>query len=139
MRRHALSLGILFIVGLFLVAAPALHAESGMPTKEWSQGQFALWVVKAAGALSKLPPAATGADAVAFLTKLGLVPEGGWKKDEKIDEAFLSSLLGDEGSGNLNFDQLVTKVQERINSIYQSWSQGYFTATPAGSSTTPTP
>ena len=139
MRRHALSLGILFIVGLFLVAAPALHAESGMPTKEWSQSQFALWIVKAAGALSKLPPAATGADAITFLTKLGLVPEGGWKKDGKIDEAFLSNLLGDGVSGNLTFDELVEKVQERVSTIYQSWNQGYFTATPAGSSTTPTP
>ncbi len=144
MRRHILSLGVLFfvIVGFSVTAAPTTSlAQSGAPTEEWSQGQFALWVVKAAGAISKLPPAATGSDAIVFLTKLGVIPEDGWKKDGKITKEFLLSLLGDdsEGAEGLSFDDLIQRLQDQVNTLVTQWNEGYFSGSTdtAASSITP--
>ncbi len=144
MRRHILSLGLLFVVvvGFFVTALPTTSfAESGVPTEEWSQGQFALWLVKAAGALSKLPPAGTGTDATNFLSRLGVVPEGGWKKDEKITKEFLLSLLGDDSkdAANLSFDDLIKRIQDRVNLLVSQWHEGFFSANQANATAAATP
>lgn len=144
MRRHILSWGVLFffIVGFFVTAAPTTSlAQSGAPTEEWSQDQFALWVVKAAGAISKLPPAATGSDAIAFLTKLGVIPEDGWKKDEKMTKEFLLNLLGDdsEGAEGLSFDDLIQRIQDRVNTLVNQWHEGYFSGSTDTTASSVTP
>ena len=87
-----------------------------------------MWLVKAAGALSKLPAAATRDDAIKFLTKLGVVPEAGWKKDDKISKEFLLSLLGDKDAENLSFDDLVKKVEERVTTLFNQSILGFFPA-----------
>ena len=138
MRRLILSLGFMFFSGILLTTLPTpVHAEQGMPTQEWTQGQFALWLVEAAGAISKLPPAATGVDAITFLNKLGVAPEGGWKKDEKITKEFLLSLLGDdkEGAEGLSFEDLIKRVQDRVTVLFNQWHEAYFSGT-SGSSIT---
>lgn len=137
MRRHILSLGIMFFIGILLTAVPAtLHAQQGMPTEEWTQGQFALWLVKAADAMSKLPAAATGADAISFLNKVGITPEGGWKKDEKISKEFLLSLLGDDkDAAGLSFDDLIKKVNDHITLLINQWREGLFNAANATATT----
>ena len=143
MRRHILSLGILLLSGIFLTSLPATssYAQSGLPSEEWTQGDFALWLVKAADAMSKLPAAATGVDAIKFLNALGITPEGGWKKDEKLTKEFLLSLLGDDSKGaeGLSFEELINKVTDRVTFTVSQWNEGFFSASQANAASTPTP
>ena len=118
MRRYIMSLGIVFALGLFLTFPATLQAED---LKEgMSQGDFALWLVKAIGAQTKLPPAATGEDAVKFLTSLGVIPEGGWQKGDPLTKEVLASLLEKPEEGaNLSFDDLVKEVLKRVTDKFQ--------------------
>lgn len=137
MKRHILSAGILLIVlGLFFAFPVTTHAQVELQ-EGMSQGDFALWIVKAIDAQSKLPPAATGEDAIAFLTKLGIIPEGGWQKDETITNELLTSLLdGEEGSG-LNFNELVEKVQDHVKNVFNQKTLGVFRAQSSGTPSAP--
>ena len=136
MRGKIVSLGILFFLGLFL--AVPLTSQAEVELKEgMSQGDFALWVVKAIGAQTKLPPAATGEDAIKFLTSLGIIPEGGWQKDEVLSNEVLASLSDDPEAANLSFDGLVEKVRDHVQSLFDEKALGVFRAQSSGTPSSP--
>ena len=85
-----------------------------------------MWLVQAIGAQSKLPPAAQGDDAIYFLTQLGSVPEGGWQRDEAMTKEALASLLDEEDAGSLSWDDLIEKVREHIQNVYDERKLGTF-------------
>ena len=131
MRRLILPLGILFL-GLFLALPANSHAQIELQ-EGMTQGNFALWMVNAIGAMSKLPPAATSEDAIKFLTGLGFVPEGGWQKGEPMTKEALASLLEEgEDVSNLSWDDLVQKVWNRIQAIFDERRLGVFRAGSSG-------
>ncbi len=110
------SLSLLILVA-FILALPGI-SSAALEEGKTTQGEFALWVIQEVGALSKLPPAPMGQDAIDFLVSLGIAPEKGWKKDQPIDKDFLRSLLGeDKDTKNLSFDELVAKVRDHLTSI----------------------
>lgn len=136
MKGKIVSLGILFFLGLFL--AVPLTSQAEVELKEgMSQGDFALWIVKAIGAQTKLPPAATGEDAIKFLTSLGIIPEGGWQKDEALSNEALVSLSDDPEAANLSFDELVEKVRENVQNLFNETALGVFRAQSSGTPSTP--
>ena len=136
MRGKIVSLGILFFLGLFL--AVPLTSQAEVELKEgMSQGDFALWVVKAIGAQTKLPPAATGEDAIKFLTSLGIIPEGGWQKDEALSNEALASLSDDPEAASLSFDELVEKVRDHVQSLFDEKALGVFRAQSSGTPSSP--
>lgn len=130
-----LSILVLFALIFSFPGASLAAIEEGKTT----QGEFALWLVQEAGALSKLPPAASGQDAVDFLVSLGIAPEEGWDEDKPIDKKFLMSLLGgdEEDYTNLSFEELVRKVQDYLVSILSNRQLGVFRATSGASGSTP--
>lgn len=140
MRRFIVSVGLLFAFALFLSFSfypSTLQAEVEL-AEGMTQGDFGLWLVKAVGAQAKLPPAATGEDAIAFLSGLGVIPEGGWQKDELITNELLAGLLSDsEGSSNLSFDELVEKVRQHVQSIFDEAQLGVFRAMSSGTPSVP--
>lgn len=118
---------------LLMILFPAMSQAEELPVEEGvtTQGDFALWVVKEVGALSKLPPAATGQDAVDFLTSLGVVPEAGWKKDEAVTREFLLSLLAEEEAEelkNLSLKELLAKIRDAIQTLISDRKLGVFRA-----------
>ncbi|MBI2167222.1 MAG: hypothetical protein HYU34_03125 [Candidatus Omnitrophica bacterium] len=136
MRGKIVSLGILFFLGLFL--AVPLTSQAEVELKEgMSQGDFALWVVKAIGAQTKLPPAATGEDAIKFLTSLGIIPEGGWQKDEALSNEALASLSDDPEAANLSFNELVEKIRDHVQSLFDEKALGVFRAQSSGTPSSP--
>lgn len=144
MKKEIVSLGIfVFVLGLFLTLPATSQAQ--VELKEgMTQGDFALWLVKAIGAQSLdfltpgevqqkqapvnflLNPAAGSEEAIEFLTQLGSIPEGGWKKDEEMTKAALADLLGDKDAANLSWDDLVKKVRDYIQSIFDERKLGTF-------------
>lgn len=121
---------LILIVAAIMIAPAAALADL---SPDMSQGAFALWLVKAIGASGKLPPAATEQDAIDFLLKLGVYPEGGWDKDAPISTDFLASLLGeDEPTGT--FEELVDRVKDYVQGLFDSSSLGVFRAAGSGSS-----
>lgn len=126
MRKVIVSLGIfIFVLGLFITLPATSQAQ--VELKEgMTQGDFALWLVQAIGAQAKLPPAAGADDAIYFVTQLGAVPETGWQKDEEMTSQALADLLGDEESANLSWDELVEKVRNHIQEIFDERKLGTF-------------
>lgn len=68
--------------------------DSDIPQEGVAQGDFALWLVKAAGAEGNLPPAALQEDAMKYLRDLGIQPKDGWDKDAKLTKKDLIYMLG---------------------------------------------
>jgi len=128
MRKEIVGLGIfIFVIGLFITLPATSQAQ--VELKEgMTQGDFALWLVQAIGAQAKLPPAGGADDAIYFLTQLGAVPEGGWQKDDEMTTEALADLLGDEDSANLSWDDLVEKVRDHIQEIFDERKLGTFRA-----------
>ncbi|GEM_PF-1556658 len=127
MSGKIVSLGLLAWFAFFLVLPVTLQAQ--IELKEgMTQGDFALWITDAIGAKSKLPPAADGKDAIDFLTQLGSIPEdAGWAKDEPMTKELLASLLEDpEKASGLSWDELVDKVRERVQGIFDERKLGTF-------------
>ena len=125
MKRHrVLALLSLALIFCFTII-PTVHAAS-VPIGI-TQGEFALWLVKEAGAIRQLPAAASAQDAFDFLRKLGVVPAEGWDPDKEVDEAFLKSFL-DENSQTGSFDDLVTKVQDQLDSHFNNANPSVFKA-----------
>lgn len=126
-----------FAFAVFALVLPVVsHAapEEGVTT----QGEFALWLIKECGVLSKLPPAATGQDAINFLVALGVAPDEGWKEDEPITKAFLISLLGGgDDVANLSFDELIAKIRAHIQNLISDRNLSVFRATSSASASTP--
>ncbi len=133
MTRKTVAFGILFAFALLLTlpgSSQAADLKQGM-----TQGDFAAWLIKAIGAESKLPPAFGPEDAITFLTQLGSIPEGGWKKNEEMTTQGLTSLLEKPEEGaNLSWDDLVQKVYNHIQKIFDNRKLGTLrihSATPA--------
>lgn len=152
MRRHLfVSTSVMFLLALLLAfpgLSPAAEEQpEGVQLKEgMSQGNFAFWLIKAiqpqlqgltSGQVGIAPsvnfllnPAAGPEEAIKFLTdQLGLIPEGGWKKDEPLTKEALASLLEKPEEGaNLSFDELVAKVLKRVQERFQEINkkQGVF-------------
>lgn len=138
MRRHIVSLGILLFAFALLMTVPATSQAQVELKEGMSQGDFALWLVNAIGAAGKLPPAATGEDAIAFLSGLGVIPEGGWQKDEAVSNELLASLLEDPDSATgLSFDELVEKVRTRVQQLFDEKMLGLFRAQSSGTPSVP--
>jgi len=93
-----------------------------------TQGQFALWLVEAIGASSKLTAAPAEQDAIDFLMKLNVQPKEGWKKNTAISKQFLASLLGDDSAASLNFNDLIQRVRDYVNSSFNDAKLGTFRA-----------
>lgn len=131
---------IVTFVFCFMFASFA-QAEIGSVSEDMTQGDFALWLVRAVGAMYKLPPGANDKDAVAFLTTLGLVPQGNWQTDEKISKEFLASLLDIPDSEKeallkdpQGFDKLLQKVKDLLQSRFDDARQGVFRVQSASAS-----
>jgi len=129
-------MGILLVFVLFLAAPATLQAQIELQDG-MTQGDFALWLVSAIGAQTKLPPAATGEDAIDFLTGLGVIPEGGWQKNEAVTNEMLASLLEDADAAGLSFDELVEKVREHVQQIFDERMLGVFRAQSSGTPSVP--
>jgi hypothetical protein len=130
MKRNLLTVLLVTLFAFAFILNPLAHAElkEGM-----SQGEFAIWLVKAVGAMYKLPPGANAQDAVDFLTNLGLVPDGDWQVDGIVDKQFLISFLNlsqEEADALLKdpegFDKLLAKVRELLQSRFDDARQGVF-------------
>lgn len=133
-----MSLVGLFVLVLFLAFPTLVQAEGpAAPAEGMTQGQFALWLVKAIGAQSKIPPAAVAEDAIAFLTKLGLVPEGGWQKDAELTKEALASMVDDPNAANLSFNELVNKLRDQVQNLFNEASLAVFPAQASGSGSAP--
>lgn len=125
MRRKSVTVGLVLVFA-FLLVLPALSQAVEL-TQGMTQGDFALWLVKAIGAESKLPPAYGAEDAVNLLTQLGSIPEGGWQKNEEMTAGALAGLLENaDEAGNLSWDELVEKVREHIQKIFDNRQLGVF-------------
>lgn len=125
MTRKNVAFGMLFVFALLLTLSGSAQAEDlqqGM-----TQGDFSVWLIKAINAQDKLPPAFGPEEAINFLTQLGSIPEGGWQKNEEMTTQALASLLenSDEVTG-LSWDELVEKVREHIQNIFDNRKLGVF-------------
>ena len=124
MKRGMMKILLLALIVCFSTSS-VLHAEikEGM-----SQGDFALALVKAIGALAKLPSGANGQDAIDFLIRLNVQPKEGWKKDAVITKQFLASLLGDDSAASLDFDSLIMRVRDDVLGRFNDQNLGVFRA-----------
>ena len=113
------------LFALFAMIAPFAGLAAKV-TPDMTQGQFALWLVQAIGAMDKLPPAATADDAINFLLQLGVYPEGGWKKDSIINNEFLASLLGDDSLSSLSFEELIDRIVDQVEGLFNESHLGVF-------------
>ena len=116
------------IVSLFSFSAIALE-DADVPEEGITQGEFALWLVEAAGAEGKLPPAALADDAINLLQKLGVKPKEGWSADKKLTKKDLVEMLGltEKGAeGKSWLDLIKMLVQFVVDTIEQisATSQG---------------
>lgn len=125
---------ILLIAVMCLSLLTPTIAKAAMNWQDMTQGQFALWLVKAIGAQSKLSAGAGETEAIDFLRRLGVVPEDGWMEDSKITKKFLIDLLGDGSSEKLSFDDLVQKLREHVQNIFDNTDLGIFRAFGTGAS-----
>lgn len=138
MRRNLFTPAVVwFVLALFLALPGTLQAQDIELKEGMTQGDFALWLVKALGAQNHflqagetnpkaavnllVNPAAGPEEAIKFLTELGSVPEGDWKKNEPITTEWLAGLLEKpEEATNLSFDDLVAKVLEEVRGKFQA-------------------
>lgn len=130
----------LAVVLMFLgmIAFPAI-VRAALEEGKTTQGEYASWLVREVGAQSKLPPAATGKDAIDFLLSLGIAPEGGWEEDEPVTKEMLASLLDDGGDASGSFDEVANNVKNHVSNILSDRKLGAFRAAGVGASgSTPT-
>jgi hypothetical protein len=130
---------MLLFVGLFIaLPAATLQAQPEL-SENMSQGDFALWLIKAIGAQTNLPPAATSEDAIKFLVELGIVPEDGWQKDKPISTKFLAELMGKDESevSGMSFEELVEAVRSYVSAIFDETRLGIFGAQASGTASVP--
>jgi len=127
MKINVFKIGFAAILACFISVSTATAAVPDL-SEGMTQGQFAIWLVAAVGALDKLPADATEQDAIDFLTKLNVQPKEGWKKNEVITKVFLASLLGDETLQSLDFSELINRIKDRVNSVFNDVNAGIFRA-----------
>lgn len=118
-RYFPLALLISLSFFSFSIVPSAFAVITSEQALKMTQGEFALRVLKEAGALKRLPSvAASGQDAIDFLQgTLGIVPAGdGWEADKVVDEDFLKRLLegmGVEGKGSI--DELIQQIVDGVS------------------------
>ncbi len=127
MKTNVFKIGLAAILACFISISTASAAVPDL-SENMTQGQFALWLVAAVGASDKLPASATEQDAIDFLTKLNIQPAEGWKKTEVITKAFLASLLGDDSAASLDFSELIERVKNMVDGIFNDVHSGLFRA-----------
>ena len=131
MKRHS-ALAFFISIAVFSFAlVPGAHA--GLP-QGMTQGEFALWLVKEAGAIRQLPVAARAEDAVDFLRKIGVVPKDGWDLDKEVDDAFLRSFL-DEKDATGSTDDLLRKITELVENNFNNANPSVFRTAGASGAT----
>ena len=131
-KTFALLTALLFLLAMG-TPVYATELKEGM-----TQGDFALWLVREAGAFRKLPPAAQGQDAIDFLVSLGVAPDAGWDVDDPVTKEFLASLLGDEEDVSaLTFEEFVSKVRDFLRSRLSDRRLGVFRAGSSASASSP--
>ncbi|HNV87159.1 MAG TPA: hypothetical protein PKL97_09405 [Candidatus Omnitrophota bacterium] len=121
------------VISVFIACLMLASVCFAQPTEGMNQGEFALWLVKAVGAMGKLPTGANAQDAFDFLTGLGMVPQGGWQADGTVTKAFLASLL-DLPESEVNalmqdpdgFNKLLDKVYNLLQSRFDDARSGVF-------------
>jgi len=130
MNRNFLKV---LMVAVFAFCFMFSAVAQAAPTEGMAQGDFAIWLVKAIGAMGKLPSGANAQDAITFLTDLGMVPQGGWNPDGKVTKDFLASLLDlTEQEKNAlmqdpqGFDKLSQKVYNLLQSRFDDVRAGVF-------------
>ena len=128
MKTSPLKIGLTTLLACFISFSAVANAAIPDLKEDMTQGQFALWLVNAIGASSKLSAAPTEQEAIDFLKKLNIIPEDGWDKDTVITKAFLASLLGDDSAANLDFKDLIAKVREYADSVFNDANMGIFRA-----------
>lgn len=127
MKTDAFKIGLAAILACFISISSATAAIPDL-SESMTQGQFALWLVNAIGASSKLSAAPTEQEAIDFLKKLNVIPTDGWDKDTVISKKFLASLLGDDGAANLDFKELIDRVRAYVDGLFNEANMGIFRA-----------
>ena len=121
LRIFRTSVLAIFLTGLFTFSSHALE-DADIPQEGVTQGDFALWLVKAAGAEGNLPPAAMQDDAIKYLRNLGIQPKAGWDADKKLTRKDLLDMLGlsdKEGEGKTWNELVMALVDFLVNLLNQ--------------------
>ncbi len=120
LRTVALSSLALIVLGLFSGRVWAVEDED-IPAEGITQGEFALWVVEAAGVEGKLPPAALASDAVKFLQNLGVKPKDGWDSEKKLTSKDLVEMLGlaDKDASGKSWTELIKMLITNIGTAVE--------------------
>ena len=137
MRGRIAPLALSLVFAFFLGFATTARAAESELKEGMSQGDFARWLIKAVGAEDRLPPAFIAEDAIKFLSELGVVPEGGWQKEQAVTKEFLQSLLDDEDKDKLSFEELVERVRSKVQNIFNDKKLGVFRAQASGTPSAP--
>ncbi len=137
-------LSVLFVAfsvfAIITTSASALD-DSDIPAEGITQGEFAMWLVEAAGAEGSLPQAALQQDAINFLTNLGIEPKDGWDADKTLTKENLAEMLGltpEQASGK-SWSELIKDLVQNLINILNSMAatnaaaQVSPTVSPAGS------
>jgi len=105
----------LIIVGLTL--GSSLSFAKVTPKDGMTQGQFAIFLVKALDAQGFLPEAAVVNDYITFFENLGVEPLGGWDADKAITKDDLVYMLGLKKAGKLTFAELLKMLKARLEEL----------------------
>ena len=127
MKTNPFKIGVAAFLACFISVSAATAAIPDL-SETMTQGQFAIWLVNAIGASSKLSAAPSEQEAINFLKKLNIIPAEGWDKDAVITKQFLASLLGDDSLANLDFKDLIAKVRAYANGRFDDAKMGIFRA-----------
>ncbi len=126
MKTSRLKLTVALIMLVSLVSGVATAAATPELSEKMTQGQFAVWLVQAIGASSKLSAAPSEQQAIDFLTKLNIQPKDGWSKNTVLTKQFLASLLGDDSAANLDFKALVARLRDYVSNLFRDADQAIF-------------
>ncbi len=110
------------VLALLSFASPMAFAleDSDIPAEGITQGEFAMWLVEAAGAEGSLPQAALQQDAINFLTNLGIEPKDGWESDKTLTKENIAEMLGlttEQASGKSWSELIKDAVQNLTNTL----------------------
>lgn len=124
MNKNPIKVGLAALLALMI----SFSANAAIPelSENMTQGQFAIWLVHAVGASSKLPATPTEDDAIDFLMKLNVQPKEGWQKNSVITKQFLASLLGDDSASSLDFAELINRIRAHVRGLFTNIDQGIF-------------
>ena len=103
------------MIGLLLLALIMPGIVYG--AEKWTQGKFAMWLVRKVGAEGLLPPAATVQDYFNFLRRNGIEPPGGWEEDKILTVSDLEAMLGLKPGAGYTFEELLKMIEELLEEI----------------------